>query len=40
MYGREMKCIQAFSGKTRREETHLDDTGIDVRIILEWMLQK
>jgi hypothetical protein len=38
-YGGDERCIQSFSGETR-EGDHLEDPGIDVRIILKWILEK
>jgi hypothetical protein len=34
MYGGEESCIQGFGGGNLREEGHLEDPGIDGRIIL------
>ena len=33
-YGGEESCIQGFVGKNLKEGDHLEDPGIDVRIIL------
>jgi hypothetical protein len=32
------KCIQGFGGKYLRKGIHLEDLGIDGRIILRWNL--
>jgi hypothetical protein len=29
MYGGEEKCIQVFGGQARKENSHLEDLGID-----------
>ena len=34
------RCIQGFDGKNLRERDHLEDPGIDGRIILRWILGK
>jgi len=39
-YGVEERCIQGFNGETRRKETHLEDTGVDGRILLRWIFRK
>jgi hypothetical protein len=33
-YGDEERCIQGFGG----EENHLEDPGVDGRIIIKWFL--
>jgi hypothetical protein len=35
----EERCIQGFSGEMR-EEDHLEDPGLDGRIILKWILDE
>jgi hypothetical protein len=40
MHGGDEKYIQDFSQKTLKGKGHLRDTGIDVRIILKWMIKK
>jgi hypothetical protein len=39
-YGGEERCIQGFGGENLRERDHLEDTGIDGRIILGWIVRK
>jgi hypothetical protein len=39
MHGRDEKFIQSFGRKKRRKD-YAEDLGVDVRIILEWMLRK
>jgi len=38
-HGREEAHIQGFGGGTLKED-HLENTGVDVRIILRWILIK
>jgi hypothetical protein len=38
--GRDERRIQYFGWKTFREKTHLEDLGIDGKIILGWILGK
>jgi hypothetical protein len=41
MYGGEERCIQGIGGVGDvRERGHLEDTGVDVRIILRWIFMK
>jgi hypothetical protein len=35
-YGGEERCIQGFSGGNLKEGDHLEDPGVDGRIILKW----
>ena len=35
MHGREEKCIQSFGGKNLKEAGHVEDPGVDGRIILK-----
>ena len=39
-YGGEERCIQGFGGETCGKKDHLEDPGIDVRIILRWIFRK
>jgi hypothetical protein len=32
-------CIQGFGGGNLRERDHLEDPGVDVRIILRWVFR-
>jgi len=34
------RCIQGFDGGNQRERDHLEDPGIDERIILRWIFRK
>jgi hypothetical protein len=36
-YGKDEKCIQNFGEKNLKVRDHLEDLGIDGRIILEWI---
>jgi hypothetical protein len=40
MYWGEERCIQGFGGETERERDHLEDLGIDRKIILRWIFRK
>jgi len=35
-----MRCIQVFGGGILRERAHLDDPGLNGRIILRWIFRK
>ena len=39
-YGGEERSVQGFGGKTMRERDHLEDPGIDWRIILKLIFKK
>jgi hypothetical protein len=39
-YGGEERCIQGFEGGNLRERDHLEDPGIDGRMILRWIFRK
>ena len=39
-YGGEKKSIQSFGRGILRERDHFEDSGIDGRIILRWILRK
>jgi hypothetical protein len=40
-YGGEERCIQGFFwGEDLRESDHLEDPGVDERIILRWIFRK
>jgi hypothetical protein len=38
-YGRQERCVQGF-GRETEGRNHLEDLGIDVRIILKWIFEK
>jgi len=40
MYGVEERCIQGFGAGNLRERDHLEDRGVDGRIILKWIFRK
>jgi hypothetical protein len=37
---RQEKCIQSFVKEKLSERDHLEDIGLDEKIILKWMLKK
>jgi hypothetical protein len=39
-YGREERCIQGFGGGNMKERGHLEDPGLDAKIILRWIFRK
>jgi hypothetical protein len=39
-YGGEERCIRGFSGGNLREGDHLEDPGVDGRIILKWIFER
>jgi hypothetical protein len=39
-YGGEERCIQGFSGGNLREGDHLEDPGVDGKIILKWTCER
>jgi hypothetical protein len=39
-YGGGKRCIEGFGGENLRERDHLEDGGIDGRIILGWIVRK
>ena len=42
MYGGEERCIQVFfwGGRNLREGNHLEESGVDGRIILRWIFRE
>jgi len=38
-YGVEERCINGFGGGNVRERGHLEDPGLDGRIIIRWILR-
>jgi hypothetical protein len=39
-YGGEERSIQGFSGGNLREGDHLEDPGVDGKIILKWIFER
>jgi hypothetical protein len=39
-YGEEERCVQGFTGGNLREGDHLEDWGLDGRIILKWIVER
>jgi len=40
MYEEKDRCIQGFGGETLRARIHLEDLGVDGRIILKFIFKK
>jgi len=38
-YGAQERCIQGFGGEKPRETDHLEEPGIDGRIMLKWIFR-
>ena len=38
MNGEQGRCIQSFGGGNLMERDHLEDLGVDGRIILQWIV--
>jgi len=36
----EQKHVQPYGGETRSKKEHLEDTGVDDRLILKWALKE
>jgi hypothetical protein len=39
MYGGEDRCLQSFGGENLRESDHLEDPGVDGRLLLRWIFR-
>jgi hypothetical protein len=39
-YGRDERCLWDFGGGHLKERDHLEDPGVDGRIILRWIFRK
>ena len=39
-YGGDESCVQGFGGETWGEGDHLEDPGVDGRIIFRWIFRK